>query len=191
MRGLIPDLTFPFKRTPVNIVEQGLLRTPGVGFGMQALGVNRGTRAADALGVQLAQQGIGLGTLGATEQLGENLTPEQARVLRRFVTNTAGPYSLLAGMGLAAGQARRRGQPVLGTTIRNTAQQMPLPSIEPIEENLGAVAKFFDRGPETLTRSDIPRGAYPAGLVDNYKALQSFLAPPTPTVPRRRLKRSP
>lgn len=187
MRGLIPDLTFPFKRTPVNIVEQGLLRTPGVGFLQQGIGAARGTRQADPLSLQLAQQGMGLGVAAGTEQLGEHLDPEQARVLRRFVTNFAGPYSLLAGAGMAAGQAKRRGQPIVGTTVRNISQQLPLPSIEPIQEVAALGAKVMDRGPSAIRGRDIPRGAYPAGLVRNYEAVANFLNPPK--LPSRRRRR--
>jgi hypothetical protein len=208
MRGLIPDMTFPFKRTPINIVEQGLLRTPGWGFIQQAIGAGRGTRAADPLKLQLMQQGLGAGIGYGSYKASEHMTPEQARVARRFMTNAAGPYSLLAGMGVAAGQARGRGQPIAGATVRNTLQQLPIPSIEPLQDAFGMGAKVFDHGPGAIrVPDDVPRGAYPAGLTPSnmqrqWDALASFFEgdptlPPridlsnrTPRPPRRR-RRSP
>ncbi len=193
LRGFVPDVTFPFKRTPINIAEQGFLRTPGLGFLMQGIGNARGTRAADSLAMQAKMQGMGLGVGLGTEQLSEHMTPEQARFARRFVTNSAGPYSLLAGAGMVAGQARRRGQPVAGAMVRGTAQQMPLPTIEPLQDNAAAVAKLVDGQP--LRESDIPRGAYPSGLkLSNvkrqYDALSSFFGTETPLPPRRRRRSS-
>lgn len=175
LRGFIPDITFPFKRTPINIAEQGALRTPGLGFLMQGIGAARGTRQADSLGLQLAQQGIGAGIGLGSEQLGENMAPEDAKIARRFITNAAGPYSLLAGMGLAAGQARRAGQPVGETTLKRTAQNLPFPSIEPVT---GLIDFLSGKG-------DVPRGLYPAGLKANYDVVKDFFDKPQ-QFPRRK-----
>ena len=176
LRGLGWDITFPFKRTPINIVEQGMLRTPGVGSVMQAVGAARGTRPADSLRQQAVQQGMGA-TLGVgAEQLGENLDPETAKLVRRYISNAAGPSSLLAGLGFAIGQARRRGEPgVLKAGARALPQQLPLPTVEPIQD----WAKFL------AGDGELPRGAYPSAidqLIEFFKAQQSL----SPLVPPRR-----
>lgn len=195
--GLIWDVTAPFKRTPTNLVEQGLLRTPGFGFIQQGIGAARGTRAADPLKLQLLQQALGGGIGYGSYKASENMTPEQARLARRFITNAAGPYSLLAAAGMAAGQARRRGQPIAGTTVRNTLQQLPMPSIEPIQDALGAGAKLIDQGPSAIRLpEDVPRGIYPASLAPSnlqrqWDALASFFASEPPLPPRPRPRRRP
>jgi hypothetical protein len=176
LRGLGWDLTFPFKRTPINIVEQGALRTPGLGFLMQAIGAARGTRAADPLRQQLVQQGMGLGMGVGAEQIGESLDPNSAKMARRFVTNAAGPASLLAGLGFAIGQAKRKGEPsVLRTAARTLPQQLPMPSIDTIQD----WASFIGGS------GKIPRGAYPTAIDQAREAIRKRQIP-EPLVPVRR-----
>ena len=127
------ELLFPFVRTPVNVLEQGLIRTPGVGFITQAIREKHGA-AAVSYGEQAAQQFLGaiIGTV--SYGIGTQMTPEQAKTWRRYVTNAAGPYSALAAAGFAAGQfTQRTGEgplAAIGSTeaIREAEYSIPLPS---------------------------------------------------------------
>lgn len=169
LRGLGWDLAFPFKRTPINIVEQGFLRTPGLGFYMQGIGAKRGTRAADPFAQQLFQQAMGAGVGLGANQLGQELDPESAKALRRYITNTAGPYGLLAGLGLATGQAQRRGKEgrqLVNEMARTLPYHLPMPSLEPAQDALRYAAD-----PENLEK--LPRGTYPAALFEQLKTLLS------------------
>ena len=164
--GFVADMLLPFKRTPVNIAEQGALRTPGLGFLMQSIGNRAGTRPADSLRQQLVQQGMGAGVLVGSEQLGENLSPEQAKMYRRFVTNAAGPYSMLAGAGLAAGQGIRRGQNPVAALGRNITQQLPLPSTDRVTD----LWRMFNQVSEGQI-PDRPRGVLPTAFEDTLEFL--------------------
>lgn len=180
-RGLLADLTLPFKRTPVNIAEQGFLRMPGIGSILQGVGQASGRRAADPIKTQLLQQGMGLGVGVGSEQLGENVDPTTAKWLRRYLTNAAGPYGLLAGLGFTAGQAKAKGVPsVPKEVIRTLPYNLPMPSLEPITDAL-----TYALEPENLDK--LPRGAYPAAAVEQFGELYDLLnPPPSPFAPRRR-----
>lgn len=181
--GFAWDVTFPFRRTPINIAEQGALRTPGLGFLMQGIGNARGTRAADPLKLQLWQQGIGTGVGVGSEQLGENLTPEQAKAYRRYVTNLAGPYSMQAGLGLAIGQAKHRGNPnPVRTGLRTLPDQLPLPSVDPIKDT-------WNFATDPMGSTPAPRGLYPKALLEQLTQVKNLFNPPPSAwapVPRRR-----
>lgn len=139
----------PFARTPANIAEQGLQRTPGLGFLMQAA-----RETPDPLRQQLVQQGLGAGAAGAGYLLGDNIDPETGRIVKRFATNLGGQYSGLVGAGFAAGEAHRAGRDLTPAAFTaGLSEALPLPTTQPITD----IYKAFKQG-------DAPRGAIPAAL---------------------------
>ena len=168
--GFVMDMLLPFKRTPINLAEQAALRTPGLGFLMQGIGKRAGTRPADSLRQQLVQQGMGAGVLVGSEQLGENMSPEQAKLYRRYITNAAGPYSMLAGAGMAVGQGRQRGQSKLNSLRYNLMQQLPVPSLDRVDDLFTLLGKV-DKG-QDLSREDIPRGVFPSAIRQTQEYLE-------------------
>jgi len=119
----------PFARTPANIAEQGAYRTPIIGSLAQILG----RETPDPVRQQLVQQGLGLATGAAGYAAGSTLDPETARVVRRYLTNLGGQYSLPVGLGFAAGQAVQSGSdPISAQTAANLYNALPLPSTAPL-----------------------------------------------------------
>jgi hypothetical protein len=151
-RGWLTSMLFPFKRTPINIAEQGLLRTPGVGSLMQMIEGAPSTTVRQ----QLVRQGMGLGTGYAGMKIGENLDPDTARMARRYLTNVAGQYSAPMALGLAIGAGKRTGRPTLQTAITGAANALPMPSIDPILE--------WGKFAAEPSMANVPRGAYPAAI---------------------------
>jgi hypothetical protein len=174
--GWLGQMAFPFRRTPMNVAEQGMRRIPGVGFVAQAMREN-----PDDLRTQLAQQGLGAAYGLGGAALGSQLDPETAKYVRPYVTNFAGRYSLPAGLGFAAGQAIERGgspTDILGQT-RTIEDIFPLPTTDPLVE----------AGKLISGQGGAPRGSYPILL------RQLFGEPTTqttsPTRPLGSLRRTP
>ncbi len=141
------NLQFPFRRTPVNIGEQGARRIPLVGFAAEQM-----RETPENLRGQLVQQGMGAGIGAANYGLGASLSPEEAKHARRFSTNLSGRYSLPAAVGFAAGQATQRGSdPVYTGAVEGVGDVLPIPQNLVINQWL----KFLTgEGP-------LPRGAMP------------------------------
>jgi len=119
----------PFARTPANIAEQGAMRTPGLGLVVQ----NLMRETPDPWKQQAIQQALGLGSMGAGYAAGSSLDPETARIVRRYMTNLGGQYSLPVGLGFAAGQAVQAGrEPISMQTAANLYNALPLPSTAPL-----------------------------------------------------------
>lgn len=181
-RGFAANMLFPFKRTPVNIVEQGLLRTPFVGFGMHALRESAGREAVPAA-VKLKQQLIGGGVLGTSALAGYNTSPENASTARRYISNAAGPYSLLATIGFGGGQGYKAGgiSPALKAGATSGISALPIPSTQTLTD----LKNFFlNGGLEKFEAShdpnDLPRAITPAMLREltdpkNKQQLKDFL----------------
>lgn len=145
----LAQLLLPFKRTTMNIAEQGAKRTPGLGFLAQ-----RAFDNPDPLKTQLIQQGLGTVVGGANAALASNLDPDTAKWVRKYTTNIGGQYALPAALGFAAGQAMSNGKSATSGMIHEGAQALPLPTTTPITE----WAKFLSgEGPA-------PRGSYPSFL---------------------------
>lgn len=182
----------PFRRTPVNVTESGLPRTPGLGFPFAYL--EPGADFKD----QMVMQGLGLGYGLGGYALGSNLDPETSRTARKMVSNFGGLYSLPANAGFLIGQGKARGDSRTAIAGRILEQGFPVPTMEtPMD-----LAKFaMDPSLETL-----PRATFPTGLSEIYNLLTrgSLTAPlnqpklptnsvgaPTPPAPTVRLRRTP
>lgn len=151
--GPIAQTLAPFVRTPVNIMEQGVKRLPLLGLA-QAFG-----EAPPSLQQLAAQQGMS-GALSAGGYLaGNNMTPEEARVYTRFLTNAAGRYSLPVGAAIAAGQANRAGRSPLGAAVTRGLQNTPLPTTDTLED----LGQFITGG---FRAQDLPRGMAPRVVRD-------------------------
>lgn len=164
------QMMFPFRRTPANIGQQGLERTPGLGLLYRHIG--GGT--ADPIRQQLVQQALGVGAGAAGFVAGQNT---EAPILRKSISNFGGQYSLPTMVGYMAGQAVRKGQQPLNPKVVGQAirQGFPLPTTEPIED----LAKL-------LTSGEVPRGAYPA-IGREIAELISPVAQPLKRFPKKRL----
>ena len=176
-RSPLAQMLLPFRRTPANILEQGAMRTPILGSIVQGL-----RETPDPLRIQALQQALGLGAGGAAYLAGEALPEEEAKILRRYVSNIAGQYSLPASIGFVAGEAARQGRPVIPAAIRETAGALPLPTTQPITE----LAQFI----QAPTTAPIPRAAYPGMFRQFGKYYGKFVEPtytppPTPRLGRR------
>lgn len=146
----------PFRRTPANIVEQGVDRLPVVGAGLQLM--NKGNVNLRELG---AQQLLGTGTMGLGYAAGANIEdPTVAREARRVLSNLGGQYSLPSSLGFAAGQSVQKGQSGKQFARDATRELFPIPATRPIEENIGALGNLFlgESGDEV----EVPRGMKPA-----------------------------
>lgn len=173
----------PFARTPSNIAEQGAYRIPGLGVLAQSFrGVDGNKGVPDTWWRQMVQQGLGLGVGGASYALGDNLSPEQARVVRRYVSNLGGQYSLPASIGFGMGQSHHTGNPALSAaTVSQVGNSLPLPTTAPIRE--WANAALTPPSPN----KKLPRGVAPTALLE----LLGVAQPQTPTTTLPRLRRMP
>lgn len=156
------QLLFPFRRTPANIGEQGITRVPGLGILANALRDNPYSGKE-----MVAQQLLGTGTAVGAGVIGSQLSPEQARLGKSYVTNFAGQHSLPANIGFAIGQALEQGkQPGPAAVTALAGRGLPLPTTEPVQE--WGKAAWDTASGQVPT---IPRGAYPGALRDLYQLL--------------------
>jgi hypothetical protein len=120
------NVLFPFKRTPINIAEEGASRIPGLGFGLDYL-----TDADTTLREQLVKQAGGLGAGVAGYQIGQELDDPRSNAqnfARRGATNFAGRYSLPMTLGILLGQTVGQGKNLTKRDIENgVSQSIPLP----------------------------------------------------------------
>lgn len=152
------ELSFPFRRTPANIWEQGMQRFPGLGFFMQ------GSRAVpDPIKQQIVQQLMSGGVGAASAWAGANLDPETAKYVQRYITNFAGQYSLPATMGFAAGQATQRKKPAIPAAISAGVSGLPLPTTDTLKDLANLLTG----------QGGVPRGAIPAAIRELFPAAQS------------------
>lgn len=146
------QLLQPFARTPANIAEQGIYRTPGFGIAAQLLG----RETPDSVRQMAIQQGLGLGAGAVGYAAGANLDPETARTVRRYMTNVGGQYSLPVGLGFAMGQASQSGNgPLSAQSAANLYNALPLPTTAPIASWV-----------KSATAGGPPRGLVPNSLVE-------------------------
>ncbi len=123
------SILFPFRRTPINIAEQGATRLPfGVGAVVNALGDNPGSLrdigVEAGLGTVASGIGYGIGT-----QMDDPRSTAQ-NVIRRTASNLGGRYSLPVTLGMFAGQTIGQGKNLTPRNMTQAAEQMvPLPSV--------------------------------------------------------------
>ena len=170
------NFEFPFRRTPINVGEQGSMRIPGVGSIVQS----QRPGGADPWRAQVVQQGLGLGAMAGGYAAGSNLDPETAKWIRRIGSNMSGRYSLPFGMGFAAGQGRQRHQSLprqIGSAFtQGIDDAMPLPATDTVRDWSNFVTGGGDGRP--------PRGSMPSGIRDElFPAEQSTALPQLKTTP--------
>jgi hypothetical protein len=154
------QMLFPFRRTPANIGEQGAQRIPGLGFGVQQARANQGFEV-DPFKQQLVQQGLGAAVGAGSAALGANVDPETGKVVKKFVKNMAGQYSLPATIGYAAGEAMQKGKPAALAGASAAINDLPLPTTDTLTD----WAKFIFGGQSDKTLLEqLPRGVVPAQL---------------------------
>jgi len=165
-------LMLPFKRTAANIVEQGVERTPVLGSIYQRFGKDAADR--DSWERQGVQQGLGASVAFAAYQLGKHIDqdPTTERYWRKFVSNAAGPYSMLASAGLAAGMAARDGEPfakMAGKATTSMLGDMPLPTTQTPNDTITSLLKLSSGEVPHPNKEGVgrwlPRAAYP-GFID-------------------------
>jgi hypothetical protein len=182
LRGNSPlgHILLPFVRTPANIVEQGGTQIPVLGSMVQGWRVKHGAQEIPK-SEEVMKQAIGSLVFGLSYVAGYQMSPENARMYRRYITNGAGQYGLMSSLGFAAGQSIQRGDK--GTTFRNElGQSFPLPSSEPITDAFDVAGKLW-RGEEV----NAPRTLKPAFVSE----LQELAGNgPKPAAPSSAFKRS-
>ncbi len=167
----LTEMAFPFKRTPANIFEQGMMRMPGVGSWVQSR-----REIPDPIREQIVQQLMNAG-IGATGYgLGENLDPETAKIVRKYGSNLAGPHSMMFSGGFAAGQAKRAGRDVLGPkTLQQFSEALPLPTAQAFQDWLKMAAGAAQG------ELNVPKGMIPLQNWPN--VIKKALTPGEPAVP--------
>ena len=121
------QMLMPFRRTPANIAQQGLQRMPLIGSLMDQQGTPMNQQLISQLLLTPA-------VAGANYAVGANVDPETAKWLRPWMSNLGGQYSLAGGIGFAAGQAHRRGQPVAKAIGQAAVRDaFPLPTTDSAE----------------------------------------------------------
>lgn len=164
--GPIGQVLQPFAKTVANIAEQGAYRTPVVGEIAQMF---RAT--PDPIGARMVQQGIG-GTLGGAAYLGGSNFPTDTNLpgmsdaktlnlLRSFLSNAGGRYSLPIAMGLAAGLASQDNDNLVAqgvSGVKEGFQGLPLPSFDILNSYLNTAEKASEGN---LGWSDAPQGLVP------------------------------
>lgn len=146
------EMMFPFKRTPANIGEQAAFNMPGLGFYF-----NKMRKNPDSIPLQVAGQTINAGVGGLSYYLGLQMDPSDpnTRIVRKFLTNGAGPHGAMAAAMFAVGQAHHAGKPATAAGVTAGLRQgLPLPTIEPMQD----WAKFMSGG---FQMKDLPNGALP------------------------------
>lgn len=139
----------PFRRTPVNVGEQGSMRVPGLGYFQSQLLQPEATFRDMAV-----QQGMGAGIMGLNYGLASELSPEEARTARRFATNLSGRYALPAAIGFAAGQAEQRGSdPFVGAVSQGIGDIVPVPEDVAIRQWMN----FLTGNSETVPQGALPK----------------------------------
>lgn len=114
------QMMFPFRRTPVNMLEQGI----------QTLPLGRLTSSAPTTEM-LVDQGLGsLAGVGSYALAANTDDDSTRRNVRRLVSNAAARYSLPSMLGYMAGDAKARGLHGKNAVIneRNFENIFPLPS---------------------------------------------------------------
>lgn len=163
--SLLAALLLPFKRTSLNILEQGIERTPFVGILAQQL---KKPEMRDGWQQMLAQQGLGAAVWLASEQLGESVDPESAKTLRKFVSNLGGQYALLSNAGFMAGQAAYKGKTSLldmaDATFNSYTQDMPLPTTQVLTDVKNAAKDTLSTGSLVLPNAVNPGFARDRGV---------------------------
>jgi hypothetical protein len=123
------QMMFPFRRTPVNIVEQGFETTPGLRQIGQAFGITEPGGGTEAI----VDQGLGAVAGLGSYALASNIDDDQSRRnVRRVVSNAAGRYSLPAQIGYMLGDANARDLKGIKSVVneQNLKNLFPLPSLE-------------------------------------------------------------
>lgn len=159
-RSTLSDILFPFKRTPLNIMEQG-----GQRMGGSALSKLFGdsTKSWQEVGVQT---GLGAGAAVGGYQLGQELDDPRStgqNMLRRQASNFAGRYSLPVSLGVIAGQTIGQDKYLNRRDIERAMETaIPLPGIDALVDTGAYVA-----GKAGLTANQnprLPRNLIPFGL---------------------------
>jgi len=156
--GPLLELLFPFKRTPVNVFEQGAERFPLIPLIKAAVtGIENNAEAKKLF----AQQAISIPLAVASFIAGKELPPDQARIIKRYITNASGRFGLGSGaffsMGQMANKNDRVGSQRLSYLVDNA---FPLPTIEPVQDWVAYIAGKTGKGPQR----PVPRGAFPEQL---------------------------
>ena len=184
------ETMLPFVRTPLNILEQGLQRTLGLGFIVHKIAENHG-KIPDSTFEKVVQQGLGAVMATAGYTAGLVVPPEQASTWRRYLSNGAGQYSALIAIGFAAGQgAQRTGDgPVSGLVspeaVRQLTYSFPLPVAEPITNLFTMAGQLYNGRPLSP-----PSGLVPQQGLDIMRYMKSEEAEPViPGIPRGRFRK--
>lgn len=169
--GTLNQMMLPFVNTNANIMERTMERFPVFGLFNAA---RFGPAKQATMQRRLIQQGMGAAVGYASEQIGEQADPESAKFIRKMVTDGAGPYSGIAAIGFAVGQARRSGKNAGMAGMDALINQQPLPTTQSAKEYGKAIVNLVS-GDFNFPK-DVPRGLKPGFWPDaNDVSFQTIL----------------
>lgn len=180
------DTELPFVRTLANQAEATIERTPLLGVLAQYRFKNSpkfGT-GPDPKNLILAQQILGTGVPLASFVLGTQIPPDVVGtpVVGKVLSNFGAQYGGLAVAGFAAGQAVQMGLPwneALGRALMVVKDSLPLPTAEPIQEQIDIIRKreFPSINPQASNIIDLLTGE--KGLREFWTGEPEAVSPPS------------
>lgn len=129
-KGWFTNMALPFYRTATNQLEQGLERTPFVGFWLQKYAKD----VPDPIRMQIVQQAIGGGVGAASMMMGAFTPKEDSKYVLKFINNFGGQYGAIASTSFLVGQAMAAGKSGMGSLTQQVSRGdiVPLPTTEPM-----------------------------------------------------------
>lgn len=168
--SIILEIMLPFIRTPLNLLEQGLMRIPGIGAIAHRIAEKQGKTPA-SFREKAVQQGMGAAIATTSYMIGLVVPKEQASTWRRYLSNGAGQYSALAAMGFVVGQGAQRSgdnlgwlqKPIAGAVspeaVRQIGYSFPLPVIEPVSNIVTMAGQLYNGRPLSAPSGLVPQQA--------------------------------
>jgi hypothetical protein len=195
---MLSEVSFPFKRTNSNIIEQNLERIPGFGTWMQNQRGKSFGGVPDPWQMQARQQALDALIGYGGYQVGQNVDPETAKVVRKVGSNLAGSHGVTWSAMLAAGLANQAGRPAMGgSTVKDFVDALPMPSAQPLYDfgkaGLGLLkGQFTDpsTGKDNLPNSMKPFRDWPQYVQDHFPSMGGASAPPPTSLSSFRLDKS-
>ena len=126
------EFLLPFVRTPANLAELAALSVPYFGSIAAKIRTEHGAPVMP-VGERAARQIMGTMMVLAGYVAGLGISDDSMRQFRKYLTNAAGPFSMLMSFGIAAGQSHQRGQSIMSPGMAfEIESSLPLPTMEPI-----------------------------------------------------------
>ena len=158
-QSTLSDIIFPFKRTPINIAEEGARRTLGLGSFVN--------RRLDGQGpgfrTEAWQQGLGTAAGIAGYQAGQEFDDPRSNwqnMTRRSLSNLSGRYSLPVATGMFLGQTLGQDKKISRRDAERMSETaLPAPGLDSIQDTGYWLAS--QAGMTANPSAKVPRGVLP------------------------------